>query len=107
MEASMVDVNKLASQSKEDVLEDRDQVDEIGLTTSGNQIKSGNSEIQNPMKLDIGKMKDGSPYNRGDDSSVATNSNQKSKTRVVDRNKGINSISKSPGGEGVGSLGDS
>jgi len=62
------------------------------------------------MKLDIGKMKDGSPYNRGDDSSIASNSNQKSKTRVVERNKGINGInsfSKSPGGEGIASLADS
>ena len=59
------------------------------------------------MKLDIGKMKDGSPYNRGEDSSIASNSNQKSKTRVVERNKGINSFSKSPGGEGIASLADS
>ena len=41
MEASMVNVNKLTSQSKEDVLEDRDQVDEIGKVISGSQIKSG------------------------------------------------------------------
>ena len=58
------------------------------------------------MKLNISKMRDGSPHARAEDSSMGSQSNQKSRSRAGDHNKGYSSFSKSPGVDGVGSPGD-